>query len=296
MTLEHDDTDDVVDLSTEHEEAGEDRGDVVMLEAEDESPAADAAPEEEQEPEHEAKKSPSVPHARFHEVNEAKKAAEQRAAELEAEIERLRSAQAPAQVSKPAAPKADEFDVSAKEEEAAQALFEGDTKKYREIQAQIRTYTEENATRRALEQFEQAAAKRTAQSLLEAAAERVAGQYSFLDSSSPDANAEAINEVLEWRNYYHVAKGEPLHKALESAVKKIAPLYQRDEPEEAPESKPDSRRSAAVARAAAASAAQPPSLGGIGERAAASKLDVEKMTDDQYDKLSDEEKRRLRGD
>ena len=104
--------------------------------------------------------------------------------------------------------------------------------------------------------------------------------------------------MLEWRDYYHAVKGQPLHTALENAVKKIAPLYQRSEPEAddplAP--KTDARRAAAVARAAASAAAQPPNLGGIGERAAASKLDVEKMTDDQYAKLSDEEKRRLRGD
>lgn len=297
MTLENDDLEDVVDLSTEHEEAGEDRGDALTDAPEAEEAPAEVEQEQEPEQEGEQRRSASVPHARFHEVNEAKKAAEQRAAELEAEIERLRSAKPAPHDEKPAA-KPEEFDVSAKEEEAAQALFEGDTKKYREIQDQIRAYTEDRATRRAFEQFEQITAQRTAQSLLQATADRIASEYAFLNSQAPEANPDAIADVLEWRDYYHAVKGQPLHTALENAVKKIAPLYQRSEPEvdEPPAPKTDARRAAAVARAAASAAAQPPNLGGIGERAAASKLDVEKMTDDQYAKLSDEEKRRLRGD
>ena len=49
MTLENDELEDVVDLSTEHEEAGEDRGDVLT-----DAPEAEEAPaevEQEQEPE-----------------------------------------------------------------------------------------------------------------------------------------------------------------------------------------------------------------------------------------------------
>lgn len=293
-TLEIDDNEDIVDLSTDSEEVGDDRGDVVepTEAAEPETPAAEESGEAETKP----AKSQSVPHARFHEVNEAKKEAERRNAELEAELERLRS-QAPAPAETKQAARDPEFDFDAKEQEAADALFAGDTAAYKRIQGEIRTHERQEATQIALQQFEQITAQRTAVSLLQSTADRIAADYPFLNSESDEADAAAIKDVVEWRDFY-MAKGDAPHKALEKAAKKVAPLYVADEQEKdgPPAPKVDGRRAAAVARAAASSAAQPPAGGGIGERAAAGKLDVEKLTDEQYAKLSDEEKRRLRGD
>ena len=291
-TLEIDDNEDIVDLSTDSEEVGDDRGDVVepTEAAEPETPAAEESGEAETKP----AKSQSVPHARFHEVNEAKKEAERRNAELEAELERLRSQSAAPAESKPAA-RESAFDFDAKEQEAADALFAGDTAAYKRIQGEIRAHERQEATQIALQQFEQITAQRTAVSLLQSTADQIASKFPFLNSESDEADADAIKDVVEWRDFY-MAKGDAPHRALEKAANKVAPLYSSVDYEAVPVPKVDGRRAAAVARAAASSAAQPPAGGGIGERAAAGKLDVEKLTDEQYAKLSDEEKRRLRGD
>lgn len=291
-----DDNEEVVDLDDAPQEGAEDRGDVVAGDEPLDPELLKAVAGEADPPKDEPEKSSFVPHARFNEVNEAKKAAERRAAELEAELERLSKANASRQ--EPAAEPAASggFDFDAKESEAADALFNGDVEKYRKIQAEIRSQTEAQATQRALEQFEQRSAARTAQSLLEASAERIASAHPFLNSESDAANPEAIKDVVEWRDFF-IARGDKPHTALEKAAAKVAPLYARGaDPDDDPPPAVDPRKAAAVARAAAAAAAQPPIGGGIGERASAARLDIEKMSDEQFSRLSDEDKRRLRGD
>lgn len=298
-TLELEDQDETLDLNDAHEDGPEDRGDVV---AGEEAPDLDAlkavaaGAEEDEAPKDEPERSKFVPHARFNEVNEAKKAAEQRAAELAAELERLRQAAPERSQEAKQDPKPAAFDFDAKEAQAAEALFAGDTETYRKVQAEIRAHLEEQATNRALEQFEQRSAVKTAQALLESTADRIASKYPILNSESDQANDQAIKDVVEWRDFY-IAKGDKPHVALEKAANKVAPLYVRDEPEDDPEPvKVDPRKAAAVARAAAAAAAQPPAGGGVGERTASARLDIEKMSDEQFSRLSDEDKRRLRGD
>jgi hypothetical protein len=59
----------------------------------------------------------------------------------------------------------------------------------------------------------------------------------------------------------------------------------------------DTRTANAIARGAADSNSQPPSAqAGIGNRATTAKVDVATITDEQFESMTEAEKKRLRGD
>ena len=85
-------------------------------------------------------------------------------------------------------------------------------------------------------------------------------------------------------------------KALKAAVDRIAPSYAKTPPT-APTITSDARTLALRQANAQASVQQPPTLEGIGERAARqARTDVAKMTDAEFAALSAAEKAKLRGD
>ena len=115
------------------------------------------------------------------------------------------------------------------------------------------------------------------------------------------ANPAAIAEVVEWRDYYHMAKRMPLHQALKEAVKRVAPAYAKaaTPPQGIAGPSGADRTQAQRMANAKASAQLPPSTAqaGIGERAnRAAKMDIGKMSDAEFDSLSADERAKLRGD
>lgn len=255
-------------------------------------------------------RSAGIPPARFNEVNQKRKEAETALAEANAEIERLKRgaekaatpAPAPAAATPAAAP-GTPFDEDAQEQEYATALLEGDGKRAAEIRKGINAHLRAEATNAAIQRADEQRQADQQQAIGRALVAETAlsfEKYPYLDTPE---GAEAVELIVASRDA-KIAKGMPAHEALRAAVATIAPRFapaptdgapsrvSKDEPAAA-----DSRTSAAIARGAAASVAQPPALnGGVGDRAAAGKVSVEKMTDDQFDQLSEAEKRRMRGD
>lgn len=282
----------------EAEEEEEDRGDVLHPEETDENLRAVADG---------GKKAGGnrIPPGRFNEVNEKRIRAEERAALLAAENERLRGG------GKGKGGGNDEpaFDFEKKEEEYADAIMEGDKAKAqairKEIRAAERKEIEETATTNAYTRIKTEQVKAD----LAAAAEAVIEDYPFLDSLSGKGNPKAIKDVAEWRDFY-IGKGETPAAALMKAAKKIAPLYapkQKAKEKDAEDddadqakgggSKIDELRRARIRRNAGAANAQPPKLdGGMGNRAASGKVNVAEMSDADFAKLPEKEKAKLRGD
>lgn len=289
----------------EHEDAssGEDRGDVV---AGEESPAAAA---QEVEPkadpaEVRTEEAPPamIPRARLNEVIQQRDEAGARAAQLEAELEAALRARGnpPPQENAPA------FDFEGKEAEAAQAMINGDMDAYRAIRAEIRAADREALGREAEARAWQALNQRQQQEMLvqekqvfTVVAQDAVKVYPFLDAETGDP--DAIREVIDYRDFL-IAKGTRPAQALADAVNRVAPLHASRlglsaSAAASPAGAADPRKAAAVARNVAAANAQPPiPNGGIGERATGGRVNVEKMSDEQFKSLSEDEKKRLRGD
>lgn len=251
---------------------------------------------------------PGIPKSRFVQVNEERKAAIARNAELEAELERLRAGQppaapAPAPAAAPASAPAAEFDEDAQEEAYVAALMEGDSKKAASIRRAINAHVREQAAADARHEVEQQRQQDQARATADALAAESQATLQAFPYLNTEEGKEALLLIVEARDG-KIARGMAPLDALRAAVKAIAPKFapagQGDTPsKDLPqgEAKTDLRTAAAVERGARASLAQPaPLTGGVGERAEAGRINVAQLTDEQFNKLPDAEKRRLRGD
>ena len=223
-----------------------------------EEPKADEPKAADPEPEPEAPKRDAViPRARFDEVNAKLHAEREEVARLRAELEQRGKTEPTSQ-----AP----IDVTDLEDQYFEAMIGGDKEKAKEIRAQINAeiFTQAKAASEAA--VSSTLTQREIQSTFSAAVEQTVSAYPFLDSNSPEANEEAIGEVIEWRDFY-INRGDNPASALVKAAAKVAPSFVQAKPSE-PAPAVDTRKQAAAVTAAKTSAAQPPAVeAGIGNRA-----------------------------
>jgi hypothetical protein len=201
------------------------------------------------------------------------------------------------------ADKADEnqaIDLDAKEREYLDAQYNGDTDRAMELRREIRAeeirLSEEAAARKAVE----VTSAQRSKDDVDTVAQNAIKAYPFLNEN--DGDNPAMNEVVEWRDFYR-SKGQSAAQALASAVKKIAPLYDKKPPAAAADpdgqkkaaptpTVEDPRKAAAVARNIADAKAQPPALdAGVGNRSTPPLPDVESQED--WEKLPESERKRL---
>ena len=219
--------------------------------------APEPNPEQEEEDAPQPKRDAVIPRARFDEVNAKLHAEREEANRLRAELEAL---------NRSSTTQADAIDVDTLEDQFFDAIINGEKERAKEIRAQINAEIYTKARAASEEAVSTTLTQREIQSSFAKAVEQTVTDYPFLDSNSPDANAEAIGEVVEWRDFY-LSKGDTPAAALQKAAAKIAPIYSKAT-EPTPEPLTDKRKQAALATAAKASAAQPPAVeSGIGNRA-----------------------------
>lgn len=190
------------------------------------------------------------------------------------------------------------FDFKAKRTEAAEALMEGDVEKYNAIQDEI------DAERDRISQLHTQAAVAQARmsDRVDAVAAQMVEKYPFLDSTTGNGDQEAITEVVEWRDFY-TAKGFAPDEALRRAVNKVGPGYAGGgKPPSGDDAKGSGRGDKARQKQALtrnAKTQQPPrtAQAGTGARADSDDdIDIGKLSEDDFAKLSPAEKKRLRGD
>lgn len=221
--------------------------------AEDE-PKEAPTPDDDEPEEPQPKRDAVIPRARFDEVNAKLHAEREEANRLRAELEAL---------NRSSTTQTDAIDVDTLEDQFFDAIINGEKERAKEIRAQINAEIYNKARAASEEVVSTTLTQREIQSSFTKVVEQTVTDYPFLDSNSPDANAEAIGEVVEWRDFY-LSKGDTPAAALQKAAAKIAPIYSKA----APELPTDKRKQAALATAAKASAAQPPAVeAGIGNRA-----------------------------
>ncbi len=221
----------------------------------DPEPKAEEDPKPEEEGAPQPKRDAVIPRARFDEVNAKLHAEREEAARLRAELEALTKK-----------PEPTDNNIDTLEDEYFEAMIAGDKTKAKEIRATINAEIFTRAQAASEEVVSTTLTQREIQSSFAKVVEQTVTDYPFLDSNSPDANAEAIGEVVEWRDFY-LSKGDTPAAALQKAAAKIAPIYSKAA-DPTPEPMTDKRKQAAIANAAKASAAQPPAVeAGIGNRA-----------------------------
>ena len=222
--------------------------------AEDE-PKEAPTPDDDEPEEPQPKRDTVIPRARFDEVNAKLHAEREEAARLRAELEALTKK-----------PEPTDNNIDTLEDEYFEAMIAGDKGKAKEIRATINAEIFTRAQAASEETVTATLTQREMQTSFSKAVEQTVSAYPFLDSTKPEANAEAIAEVVEWRDFF-IAKGESPAAALQKAAAKIAPIYSKAA-DPTPEPMTDKRKQAAIATAAKASAAQPPAVeAGIGNRA-----------------------------
>lgn len=250
-----------------------------------EEPKAEDEPKEEPKPEVDEPEDPQpkrdtvIPRARFDEVNAKLHAEREEAARLRAELEALTRKPEPA-----------DTNIDTLEDEYFEAMIAGDKAKAKEIRATINTEIFNRAQAASAETAAATLTQREMQTSFSKAVEQTVSAYPFLDSTKPEANAEAIAEVVEWRDFF-IAKGESPAVALQKAAGKVAPLY-------AAKSEPtppavDTRKQKAVEVAAKTANAQPPSVeAGVGNRSIP--LGDDLINDqNKWDKASEAERQRF---
>jgi hypothetical protein len=240
-----------------------------------------------------------IPKARFDEVNNERKALAEQLAQANAALAALAVGKtAPVQQQEEAPP---EFDLKKAMREKLTALATGNDDRALELEEQIQEHTLKTARALARQDMEADRAQMTERQqaqALQATAADIKKVYPELDDKGPDADPDAIAFVITKRDAL-VAKGMLPHEALKEASEFVAKRMGFAQPETAP-TKTDptaDRLVAARERNARAAAAQPPELGGRGNRATqTARQDVATMTDEEFAALPEAEKKRLRGD
>ena len=251
-----------------------------------EEPKAEDEPKEEPKPEVDEPEDPQpkrdtvIPRARFDEVNAKLHAEREEAARLRAELEALTRKPEPA-----------DTNIDTLEDEYFEAMIAGDKAKAKEIRATINTEIFNRAQAASAETAAATLTQREMQTSFSKAVEQTVSAYPFLDSTKPEANAEAIAEVVEWRDFF-ISKGESPAVALQKAAGKVAPLY-TTKTEPTPTSPVDTRKQKAVEVAAKTANAQPPSVeAGVGNRSIP--LGDDLINDqNKWDKASEAERQRF---
>lgn len=246
--------------------------------AEDE-PKEAPTPDDDEPEDPQPKRDTVIPRARFDEVNAKLHAEREEAARLRAELEALTRKPEPA-----------DTNIDTLEDEYFEAMIAGDKDKAKEIRATINAEIFNRAQAASAETAAATLTQREMQTSFSKAVEQTVSAYPFLDSTKPEANAEAIAEVVEWRDFF-IAKGESPAVALQKAAGKVAPLYAAKAEPTPPAV--DTRKQKAVEVAAKTANAQPPSVeAGVGNRSIP--LGDDLINDqNKWDKASEAERQRF---
>lgn len=236
-------------------------------------------------------KSPMVPKSRLDEVLAKQKALQKQLDEVKAANEK--PAEAP-----------EEYDFDAKEIEYQQLVLDGEAEKAVALRKEIRNaekaqieWEMEQKMGQTVQQSQQATALQQAAAEMEAA-------FPVFDQNSDQFNEDYTNEVVELRDAFIIKGYDPvdaLGKAVNYVVKDRG--LDSETPDEsalaAPQQKVEqaAKKKANVAKKLKAASAQPPELEGEGSSSRGENVvNLERMSEDEFNALPEATLRRLRGD
>lgn len=217
----------------------------------------------------------SVPMPRFNEVNARRKQAE---AALEA-------AQAELQASRDKVVTSEELD--ALEEKYTTAMMDGNTKEAVTIRRQINHHIGEQAVLRIKNEQAQRQATQAGSDFVDS----FLAENPWLETEEGMRVQHIVADLVEVR----VQRGESFEKAFREVANEILPRYAPAHSGQPAATDP--RTANSIRRGAQAAAAQAPSMqGGFGNRAMGTAMyDINTISDEDFMKLSEEDKARMRG-
>ena len=238
-----------------------------------------------------------VPITRFNEVNERMK-------ELAAQNQQLLDAITRGTPTQQEVPSQQEAPTDLKELRVKHyaALTEGRDEEALELQGQIDTAIEERAMQRAMAKMTESQAQREQAAQMQTfkqVVQQIEKDYPQLNVNSDEANEDAILYVVAKRDAL-IKAGESMADALKKASDSAAKMFgfaDGEQPAHIAKTTTENRKQEALLRNAKAAQAQPPQLGGLGNRATApQRVDVSTMSEAEFESLPESEKSRLRGD
>jgi len=258
--------------------------------AEEEETVAEE-PEEEVEQPNLSQKKPMVPKSRLDEVLNKQKA-------LQKQLDDMKAAQVPAED----AP--EEYDFGSKEVEYQTHLLDGEAEKAAVIRAEIRRAERTQIEYEMTQKMTQTVSHNQQATALQQAANDLESSFPVFDQASAEYNAEYTQEVIDLRDAF-MTKGDNAVAALSKAAKYVVREYDLEGAVEAPslagkvapKSDEVAKKRAEVSRKLKAADAQPPDLPGESSASRGEKgLDMNNMTEDEFNALPEATLKRLRGD
>ena len=191
-----------------------------------------------------------------------------------------------------------EFDFDGKEAEYMDAVLDGETDKAQQVRKEIRSAERESMAKELRKDIHNTTNVTKQQLDLDVAVSDMISSYPVLDSQSDEANSDMIADANELMGMYAekgMAQADALRKAVRMTLASSMPELLQPK---AVESKPTAKkRTTDVKQKLEAANKQPAKL--AGESAATRGNDVvniSTMTDSDFEKLSEAQMKRLRGD
>ena len=191
-----------------------------------------------------------------------------------------------------------EFDFDGKEAEYMDAVLDGETDKAQKVRKEIRSAERDSMAKELRKDIHNTTNVTKQQLDLDVAVSDMVASYPVLDSNSEQADADMIADANELMGMYAergMAQADALRKAVRMTLASSMPELLQPK---AVESKPTAKkRTTDVKQKLEAANKQPAKL--AGESAATrgnDVVDISTMTDADFDKLSDAQMKRLRGD
>lgn len=254
--------------SGEEELLAEDEGDTQQPEGTDETGLA--------------QKEPMIPKSRFDEVLAKQKALQKK----------LDDALAPQVEDVKEAP---EFDFDTKEIEYQTLVMEGESEKATQLRKEIREAEKQQMMFEVQAKMGQTVSQNQEMVDLQTKATQLESMYPELNQANPEFNQDKTNEVLELRDAY-MTQGYMGADALDKAVKLLmgTPATQAQKADPVQEKIVEKKKIANTTKKVQASEKQPPAM--KGKNKVEKKVDINKMSVDEFSALPDETLRRMRGD
>lgn len=183
-------------------------------------------------------------------------------------------------------------------EQAEEARLDGDTKLAAQIQRQIDAKNRDLVKLETMHAAQQASAQDRHAAQYNAMLDTIEARVSALNPRSDDYDPALVQEMeFQVRAYEAAGLSPPAALARASALIFRADMFSASSPNasEKPVSKPASKKPD-VEKALDTARRQPPDMSKVGANTDSQKLDVSRMTDDEFDALPEATKRRLRGD
>ena len=293
---------DIEELEEDLEEQEEEQDEEDLEEEELEEQEEEYEVDEEEEEETASKKSLKIPKSRFDKVIKQREEARDRSYWLEQQLEKLINSQTTqAEKVEPTKPTKPVYDFEAAEEQYISLIIEGDVTKATKLRNEINAKQQESfldlingveasATNKAKSESSQYIETER----FKGAIEDMESKYPYLNYKDKTYNEEAVDTVNTLLAGY-VASGKSKTEALKLAINKVRPMYEKKVVKQTVSEK---RKMLAGKKAADASKRQPikTKTNNPSRTSDLGTIDIKKISEKDFSKLTAKEKSILRGD